>query len=72
MVDAVCATRATSTILGFKTNLAPILCISSDRVAEKKRVCRILGNSETIRSTSGIKPISSILSASSITRIFTS
>ena len=41
-------------------------------VAEKKRVWRIRGNKETIFSTSGMKPMSSIRSASSITRILTS
>ncbi len=46
--------------------------ISAGMVAEKNKVWRILGMTETIFSTSGIKPMSSIRSASSITNIFTS
>ena len=41
-------------------------------VALKKRVCRVFGKKPTIFSTSGMKPMSSIRSASSITRILVS
>ena len=41
-------------------------------VAEKNSVWRIARQQATIRSTSGMKPMSSIRSASSITRILTS
>ena len=40
-------------------------------VAEKNRVWRILGRKETIRSTSGMNPMSSMRSASSMTKILT-
>ena len=72
MVEAVAAGGATEITFGFITNLLPIFLISSDNVAEKNKVWRIIDKVETIRSTSGIKPISSMRSASSITRIFTS
>ena len=45
--------------------------ISGGSVAEKNRVCRIRGRHETMRSTSGMKPMSSMRSASSMTRIST-
>jgi hypothetical protein len=45
--------------------------ISGGMVAEKNSVCRVNGISLTIRSMSGMKPMSSIRSASSITRIST-
>ena len=71
-VSAVLAGGATSMTLGFETNLSLRVLISSDRVAEKNSVWRSGGSRPTMRSTSGIKPISSIRSASSMTRIFTS
>ena len=46
--------------------------ISGGMVAEKNSVWRIGGSRPTMRSTSGMKPMSSMRSASSITRILTS
>jgi hypothetical protein len=46
--------------------------ISGGMVAEKNKVCRSGGSRPTIRSISGMKPMSSMRSASSITRILTS
>ena len=58
--------------LGFIRKFSPMFRISLERVAEKNNVCLILGKSLLIFIISGIKPISSIRSASSITSIFKS
>ena len=57
---------------GLISKSLPISSISFDSVAEKKSVCLILGNSLLILIISGIKPMSNILSASSIISNFTS
>ena len=58
--------------LGFIRKFSPMFRISLERVAEKNNVCLILGKSLLIFIISGIKPISSIRSASSIISIFKS
>ena len=72
MLVAVVVSGLTDISLGLITKFLPICLISSERVAEKNKVCLIFGSSLVIFSISGIKPISSILSASSMTRILTS
>jgi hypothetical protein len=59
---------ATSMRAGFCRNLSASFWISGGMVAEKNSVCRVNGMNLTIRSMSGMKPMSSIRSASSITR----
>ena len=63
---------ATATSFGFIRNASASRRISGGMVAEKNSVWRIFGSSDTMRSTSGMKPMSSMRSASSITRILTS
>ena len=69
MVRAVVAGGATSTRSGDFRKRATRRWISPGIVAEKNNVCRIGGSSEHMRSMSGMKPMSSIRSASSMTRI---
>ncbi len=69
MVVATVADRETVISFGFCRNASARRLISGPIVAEKNSVCRFFGSSETIRSTSGMKPMSSIRSASSITRM---
>ena len=57
---------------GLINKSLPIFLISSESVAEKNNVCLILGRSLLILIISGMKPISNILSASSITSNFIS
>ena len=63
--------RATSTRTGADKNCSERRVISGGIVAEKNSVWRVNGTSETIRSISGIKPISNMRSASSITKTST-
>ena len=65
----VVACRATSTSFGFCKNSCVMREISGAIVALKKSVWRVNGVSLNIRSISGMKPISSIRSASSTTII---
>ena len=67
MVVATEAARDTVMVLGFCRNASDRRRISGAMVAEKNSVCRVFGSRETMRSTSGMKPISSMRSASSIT-----
>ena len=60
---------ATEISTGSCRKASASLRISAGIVAEKNRVCRFSGNKPTIRSTSGMKPMSSIRSASSMTRM---
>ena len=64
--DAV-ACLATSMRVGAERKVLVIRSISVAIVALKNKVCLVKGVSPKIRSMSGIKPISSILSASSTT-----
>ena len=57
---------------GSLRNASPRRRISGAIVAEKNSVWRCFGKRPTMRSTSGMKPISSIRSASSMTRMRTS
>ncbi len=68
MVLAVEAGRATSMRTGLCRKSSARRWISGGIVAEKNRVWRVNGTSFTIRSMSGMKPMSSIRSASSMTR----
>ena len=58
--------------VGSRNTHAARRSISGGKVAEKSSVCRSLGIFSTIRRTSGRKPMSSIRSTSSSTRIFIS
>ena len=58
---------ATSTRAGAERNCCVRRVISGGMVAEKNKVWRVKGSNFTIRSISGINPISSMRSASSIT-----
>ena len=71
MVSEVVAARATSIFAGAERNVLVIRSISGAIVALKNRVWRVKGVSLKIRSISGMKPISSIRSASSTTMICT-
>jgi hypothetical protein len=71
MFSAVVAARATSTLAGLDRKVLVMRSISGAMVAEKKKVCRVKGVSEKMRSMSGMKPMSSIRSASSTTMICT-
>ena len=62
---------ATSTISGVCIKSCASLRIGGEKVAEKSRVCRCLGNICMILRISSMKPISSIRSASSSTTIST-
>ena len=72
IVVAVVAGASTATSFGFikKASDSRRICLSI--VAEKNKVWRSWGTSLAMRSTSGIKPISSMRSASSMTKYFTS
>ena len=63
---------ATVISFGFSRNLSASLRISGGIVAEKNRVWRSFGSRLAIRSTSGMKPMSIIRSASSMTNTLTS
>ncbi len=63
---------ATEISLGFIRNWSASRRISGGMVAEKNSVWRSFGSSPTMRSTSGMNPMSSIRSASSMTRILQS
>src|SRR3546814_17256107 len=64
----VLAGRATSIVLGFDRNLSASFLIGGGIVAENSKVCRFAGNLVQIFSMSGMNPMSSIRSASSLTR----
>ena len=66
---AIEAGGATLTSFGLIRNASAKARISAPRVAEKSSVWRMRGNISTMRVTSGINPMSSIRSASSITNI---
>ena len=72
MVLATLAGRLTVISLGFCRKASARRRISGAMVAEKNSVWRVRGRKPTIFSTSGIKPMSSIRSASSMTRILVS
>ena len=72
MVSAVWAGRLTVISFGLLKNFSAKDLISLGIVAENSNVVRIGDNKDTIFSTSGIKPMSNIRSASSITRVRTS
>ena len=63
--------RATSTKTGLVKKSSAKRFISFENVAENIKFWRCLGNNARMRFKSGIKPISSILSASSNTKICT-
>ena len=69
MFSAVVAARETSTRTGLWRNVSTRRVISGGIVAEKNSVWRVKGTSLQMRSMSGMKPISSMRSASSMTRI---
>ncbi len=71
MVSEVVAWRATSTRTGLCRNSWVMRVISGAIVAEKNSVCRVNGTSLKMRSMSGMKPMSSMRSASSTTMICT-
>ena len=58
-------------VRGLSSSRSAKALISSLNVAENKRFCRCLGSSARMRLTSGMKPMSSMRSASSSTRIST-
>ena len=62
---------ATSMRSGFCKNRSASFWISGGMVAEKNSVWRVKGMSLAMRSISGMKPMSSMRSASSMTRIST-
>ena len=68
IVAAVEAARATSILTGLCRKASASRWISGGMVAEKNSVWRVKGTSFTMRSMSGMKPMSSIRSASSMTR----
>ena len=72
IVLATLAGRLTVISFGFCRNASARRRISGAMVALKNSVCRVLGRNPTIFSTSGMNPMSSIRSASSITRILVS
>ena len=69
MFSAVVAARETSTRTGLWRKASARRVISGGIVAEKNSVWRVNGTSLQMRSMSGMKPMSSIRSASSMTRI---
>ena len=71
-VVAVEEARATSISFGLRRNLSASLRIGGAMVAENISVCRLAGSRPMMVSMSGMKPMSSIRSASSITRTVTS
>ena len=72
IVDATLAGRLTVISFGFDRNASANRRISGAIVALKNSVCRVFGRKPTIFSMSGIKPMSSMRSASSITSILVS
>jgi hypothetical protein len=62
---------ATCTSAGLRSSVFASVRISSGKVAEKSRFCRSRGSSAMMRLMSGRKPMSSMRSASSSTRIDT-
>src|SRR3546814_2022211 len=62
------AGRATAIVLGFERNLSASFLIGGGIVAENSKICRFAGNLVQIFSMSGMNPMSSIRSASSMTR----
>ena len=71
MVSAVVAGREASMRIGSLRNCLVSRVISGGMVAEKNRVCFLTGVSLKMRSRSGMKPMSSMRSASSTTMICT-
>ena len=71
MVAAAVAGRVTSMRTGSLRKVSTRRLISDGMVAEKNSVCRRGGSSLQIFSMSGMKPMSSMRSASSMTRIST-
>ncbi len=71
MVSAVVAGREASMRIGSFRNCLVSRVISGGMVAEKNRVCFLTGVSLKMRSRSGMKPMSSMRSASSTTSICT-
>ncbi len=69
MVSTVDEVRSDSIRTGLCRNAVVRRWISPGMVAEKNSVCRVNGKSLQIRSISGMKPMSSMRSASSITSI---
>ncbi len=69
MLPAVLAGFETSTRAGLLKKVLVRREISGGIVAEKNSVCRVNGTSLQMRSMSGMKPISNMRSASSMTRI---
>ena len=69
--SAVALLRATSINVGFVKKSSANFLISFEKVAENIKFCRCFGNKAKMRFKSGIKPMSSILSASSSTKICT-
>ncbi len=69
MVGATVAARETVISFGLSRNASARRLISGAIVAENSIVCRVGDTSDTIRSTSGMKPMSSMRSASSMTRM---
>ena len=61
--------RATSIIVGLRMNCSARRLISLEKVAENSKFWRTGGSTARMRSISGIKPMSSIRSASSSTSI---
>ena len=72
MVSAVVAEGATSTRSGNSKNSAARWSIRPEKVAEKRRFCRLDGMTSKMERIWGINPMSIILSASSITMVFKS
>ena len=71
MISTVELRRATSISAGASSRLSASSLISSENVAENSRFCRFFGSSARMRLMSRMKPMSSIRSASSRTRIST-
>ena len=71
MFSPVVAGRDASIRTGLRRNWVVSRVISGGMVAEKNRVCFFAGVSLKMRSMSGMKPMSSIRSASSTTMIWT-
>ncbi len=72
IVVATEAGGVTVIVRGFCRKASARRRISGAMVAEKNSVCRLAGSRATMRSTSGMNPMSSMRSASSITSIRTS
>ena len=67
MLVLVLAALATSMLFGLSMNWSASFLIGGGMVAENSRVCRDFGSLEQMVSISGMKPMSSMRSASSIT-----